>query len=218
MNEPEETFDTKYADPYEQGRLSILRGIIPEGSGDGAIDLGCGSGVVSEILVERGWSVTAVDLHPKNVDRTAGRVASAIRGDAVAVCRSLEAGSFGFVCALELIEHLDENARAELLREARRIGRPGASLLLSTPNRMSPEGLYGYYYGELIRGVRFQAWDPTHQKIYSSFEILASLRRAGWQPSTVVGYHYQGKISLPISVSYRFPLNRFGFNIIVLSQ
>ena len=218
MNQPEEVFDSKYSATYEQRRLAILRGHISEGQGDSALDLGCGSGFISEILLSLGWSVTAVDLHPENVSRAKEKGAKAIQGDAVGACRSLAEQSYGFICATELIEHLDENDRVDLLRETWRLARPGARLLLSTPNRMSPQGLYGYYYAELIRGVPFKAWDDTHQRIYSSFEILASLRRAGWRTLKTVGYHYQGRISLPVDVSYRFPLNRFGFNTIILSE
>src|SRR5260370_31727248 len=157
MNLPEEVFDTKYSSPYEQQRMAIVRGLIPEGQGDTALDLGCGCGFISEMLVGRGWSVTAVDLHPENVNRAKQKVAKAIQGDAVGVSRSLEDRHYGFICALELIEHMDEDDRVGVLRETRRLARRGARLLLSTPNKMSPEGLYGDYYKELIRGVRFKA-------------------------------------------------------------
>jgi 2-polyprenyl-3-methyl-5-hydroxy-6-metoxy-1,4-benzoquinol methylase len=219
MNLSEEVLDAKYLRPYEQRRLTLLRSLIPDGQGDDALDLGCGSGIISDMLVQRGWSVTAVDLHPDNVIRARARVANAIQGDAVSVSRSLVGKSYGLICATELIEHLDEDDRRDLLTETRRLAKSGARLLLSTPNKMSPEGLEGYYYRELIRHVRFYAWDRTHQRIYSSFEILAALRSAGWRPVKVVGYHYRGNIvSLPLDVSSCFPLNRFGFNIIILSE
>ena len=218
MNQPEEVLDAKYSSPYEQRRLTILRELIPEGQGDAALDLGCGSGIISEMLLSLGWSVTAVDLHPENVNRAKQKVAKAIQGDAVSVSRSLEEKAFGFICALELIEHLDEDERVDLLRETRRLARPGARLLLSTPNKMSPEGLEGYYWGELIRGVPFKAWDNTHQRIYSSFGIRGALRRAAWRPLKTMGDYYGGRISLPLDVSYRFPLNRFGFNTSIVSE
>jgi hypothetical protein len=34
----------------------------------------------------------------------------------------------------------------------------------------------------------------------------------------VLGYFYEGRISLPVEVSRRFPMNRFGFNTILLSR
>jgi 2-polyprenyl-3-methyl-5-hydroxy-6-metoxy-1,4-benzoquinol methylase len=130
--------------------------------------------MISRMLTASGWSVTAVDLHPDNVNRAAPRVARAIQGDGVTVAKSLPAGSFGIITALELIEHIEpREQRNELLREIRRVAQPGATLLLSTPNRMSPDGLYGYYYLQLMRGRPYKAWDDNHTYIYrrsGSFE------------------------------------------------
>jgi 2-polyprenyl-3-methyl-5-hydroxy-6-metoxy-1,4-benzoquinol methylase len=53
--------DAKYANSYAQDRLSLISLIsrlIPYGSGD-ALDLGCGSGYISRIMSEHGWSITA---------------------------------------------------------------------------------------------------------------------------------------------------------------
>jgi 2-polyprenyl-3-methyl-5-hydroxy-6-metoxy-1,4-benzoquinol methylase len=219
MSQSEEVHDAKYGNSYEQRRLSVIRGLIPQGGGDQALDLGCGSGVISQMLTAAGWSVTAVDLHPDNVQRTAPRVTRAIQGDGLSVAKSLEGRTYGFITVLELIEHIEPRAqREELLREVLRLAKPGATLLVSTPNRMSPDGLYGYYYAQLMRGIPYKAWDETHGYIYSSFGVLAALKRAGWKPATVVGYFYRGRISLPLEASRTFPLNRFGFNTIVLSR
>lgn len=218
MRLAEEVLDEHYSNPYERGRLQVLADLIPRGYGDRALDLGCGSGFISAMLGDAGWQVTAVDLHPDNVARAAPKVERAIAGDAVEVSRSLPGSTYSFLCAVELIEHLDDPGREELLRETRRVAAPNARLLISTPNKMSPDGLYGYYYAELIRGKKYKAWDPTHQRIYTSFEILSALRRAGWRPLKVVGYYYRGRISLPVQASHRFPLNHLGFNTIALCE
>jgi 2-polyprenyl-3-methyl-5-hydroxy-6-metoxy-1,4-benzoquinol methylase len=221
MHESEPVLDAKYEKPYEQRRLAILQKLIPEGNGDKALDLGCGSGVISGMLRNHGWSVTAVDLHPGNVARAKEKGFLAVEGDVINAVRSFADAQFGLVCATELIEHLDEEYRGELLSGAIKAVRPGGYLLLSTPNRMSPVGLVGYYYLELMRGVRFKAWDDTHKRIYSSFEIHTALKRAGWHIVRTVGYHYHyssNGFSLPIQVSYRFPINRFGFNTMMLCR
>jgi 2-polyprenyl-3-methyl-5-hydroxy-6-metoxy-1,4-benzoquinol methylase len=153
------------------------------------------------------------------VERAKAKGFLAIEGDVIGAVRSFPDAQFGIVCATELIEHLDEEYRGELLSEAFRVVYPGGYLLLSTPNRMSPDGLYGYYYRELIRGVRYTAWDDTHNRIYSSFEIRNALKRAGWQIARTVGYHYGSHgVSLPIEASDHFPLNRFGFDTMVLCR
>ncbi len=219
-NTGEEVFDTKYEDPYESERLSIIESLIPDASttGTAALDIGCGSGYLSRLLMARGWAVTAVDLDAGNVERASARVTKAIHGDALSVCRSLPSSCFDLICGFELIEHVSRDDGAALLAEWARICRNGGFLLVSTPNRMSPEGLYGYYYCELLRDIRWEAWDATHQYIYSSVELLRKMRRAGWRPETVLGYHYHGRISLPLRASRRFPLNRFGFNTLVRAR
>jgi predicted TPR repeat methyltransferase len=58
MHESEPVLDTKYEIPYEQRRLVILQKLITKGDGDKALDLGCGSGVISEMLRNHSWSVT----------------------------------------------------------------------------------------------------------------------------------------------------------------
>lgn len=218
MNQSERIVDEKYRAPYEVKRLELIRNLLPQGQHDPALEFGCGSGFVSAMLRAAGWQVTAVDLDPDNIDDARTRVAEAILGDALTVARSIKDRSYGLITMMELIEHLDEADRPALLTETRRLAAPSGRLILTTPNRMSPDGLYGYYYAEKIRGRRYRAWDDTHQRIYSSFEILAELKRCGWKPETVIGYHYKGRVSLPLEASTRFPLNRFGFNVMVRCQ
>lgn len=208
--------DEKYLRPYERDRLQIIRRLIPSTASGSALDLGCGSGWISRMLRAAGWSVTAVDLFPENVERARRFAEQALCADALSALRAMPAQSFQCCVVLELIEHLEAEAdRTALLAELRRVAASGATLILSTPNRLSPEGLYGYYYAEKLRGVRWTAWDPTHHRIYTSFELLRILRRSGWHPDSVIGYYYGGRLSLPLTSSARFPLNRFGFNTIV---
>lgn len=212
----EQVLDAKYLNHYEAKRLEIIKTMIPNAPpGDKALDLGCGSGMISRLLTDRGWAVTAVDLDPGNVERARSRVESVIHGDALSVCQSLAPSTFGLIAAFELIEHVQKSEGEAILRACAGLCKPRGSLLVSTPNRMSPEGAYGYYYAELIRGRRWTAWDSTHQHIYSSSEILQTIKRTGWEPREIVGYHYGGRISLPLESSQRFPLNRLGFNILI---
>ena len=88
MHESEPVLDTKYEIPYEQRRLAILQKLIPKGNGDKALDLGCGSGVISDMLRNHSWSVTAVDLHPGNVARAKEKGFLAIEGDVISAVRS----------------------------------------------------------------------------------------------------------------------------------
>jgi 2-polyprenyl-3-methyl-5-hydroxy-6-metoxy-1,4-benzoquinol methylase len=213
--------DERYRSSYEQNRASIIRTLIPLGHGRHALDLGCGPGFYSRILAEKGWVVTSVDLEETNIAAAARFAHRTIAGDVLAVLPALPDNTFDLVLALELIEHMPQGAR--LPQEVLRVVRPEGLLIISTPNRLSPEGLGGYYWGEKIRGWgKWNAWNDTHVKIYTSFEFLGLLERFGWTIQKVVGYWYYGLLplgvwwTLPVSSTPRFPLNRFGFNTIAV--
>lgn len=55
-------------------------GPMPEGHGHVAIDLGCGEGVEVTALLERGWTVHAVDGEGAALERLAARTSAALRG------------------------------------------------------------------------------------------------------------------------------------------
>jgi 2-polyprenyl-3-methyl-5-hydroxy-6-metoxy-1,4-benzoquinol methylase len=213
---------TKYDCRYETGRLGILRAIMPPGQGKRAIDLGCGPGYFSCELATRGWETLSVDTDSKNIANAKKYAHDARQGDALSVLKELQEDHYDLVLALEIIEHMPKTHGMSLLAAIRRVLKPGGKLILSTPNRYSPEGLGGYYWGEKIRGWgKWTAYDPTHIHIYSSSEILGVLGAGGFAVEKITGYFYEGRLpligrwKLPLTKSTAFPLNRFGFNIIL---
>jgi len=212
----------KYEDPYERERAGIIAALIPAGDGDLAVDVGCGPGFFSRLLAVRGWRPTAIDSEPRNLESAARFAAVTEEGDAVRVLRGLPDGRYGLVVAFEIIEHMPRPRGEELAAEARRILRPGGRLILSTPNRLSPQGLGGYYWDQKIRRRRtWRAWDETHVHIYSSREIRRLLVRQGFVVDRTTGYYYEGSLpfvgrwKLPLVKTARFPLSRFGFDQIL---
>jgi len=215
------TFDLeRYRSPFVAGRAVQIEAILPNGCERDALELGCGPGYFTRMLRTRQWKPTCVDLEPEHLERAAEAAEMTLCGDALAVIATLDEHRFGLVLALEIIEHMPREAGELLLTHAFRVLRPGGWLVLSTPNRWSLEGLAGYYIEEKLRGrERWQAWDPTHQYVYSSGEMLALVRRAGFSVEAVRGYWYAtdlpriGRVRLPLEASGRFPLNRLGFSL-----
>jgi 2-polyprenyl-3-methyl-5-hydroxy-6-metoxy-1,4-benzoquinol methylase len=213
---------SKYEGAYESGRVAILSELIPNGAGARALDVGCGPGFYSKLLADRGFQVTSVDTDPANLQSAARFAAETLQGDAVEVTAALPAGRYDFAILLEIIEHMPRSRGETLVERVHRALAPGGRLLLSTPNRYSLEGLAGYYWTEKLRGKAvWKAWDPTHVHIYSSFEIIALLRARGFAVERATGYDYQvplpglGRRGLGLSRAGVFPLNRFGFNLIL---
>ncbi len=210
------------AQPYEQNRCRLIAEQIPPGEGKLALDVGCGPGFFTRLLSQQGWRVDAIDANADNLQHIRSIAQNTYHGDAVEVLRRLPTGRYDFALALELIEHLPREEGALLLRELRRVISPAGRLLLSTPNRYSPEGLIGYYLNEKLRGVRrWGAWDPSHVYVYSSPEILSLLRREGFTVDRCTGYWYEahlpllGRFALPLTASNHWPMNRLGFNLIL---
>ena len=189
--------------------------MIPAGEGRRALDLGCGPGRFSSILAARGWRVTAVDTDSQNVAQAA-QYGDARLGDAITVLKTLDSGAYGLVLALELIEHMPVSHAMELLQDVARVLGPKGEVIVSTPNRHSPEGLGGYYWGERVRGWgKWNAWDPTHVHIYTSGEAIGLVRRC-FDVRNVTGYWYEGyRVKLPLLSSDSFPMNRLGFNVLI---
>lgn len=213
---------SKYETPYEDKRIKILKGLIPLGYGRSAIDIGCGPGYFTRELSIKDWRTTAIDTDSQNIENAKRYSLQTQLGDALGILMTFPESHYGLVLALEIIEHMPKTYGKQLLVEVNRVLAPNAKLIISTPNKYSPEGLKGYYYGEKIAGWgKWFAWDPTHVNIYSSFEIIRLLKTVGFTIDRIIGYHYEGIFPMnnrgrPLLIkSERFPFNLLGFNIIV---
>jgi 2-polyprenyl-6-hydroxyphenyl methylase/3-demethylubiquinone-9 3-methyltransferase len=99
------------------------------------LDLGCGGGFLSNYLAERGHAVTGVDTTAENlaVARANDATRSAVYelGDARAL--PYARASFDVVCAMDLLEHVEEPER--VIAEASRVLAPGGLFIFHTFNR-----------------------------------------------------------------------------------
>ena len=102
--------------------------------GERVLDIGCGAGAVTELLVERGAEVIGLDISPQMLDlarRRLGQRARLMRGPAEALV--FADATFSAVTLGDCLVYL-RDPRAGL-REARRVLRPGGRFALSTPRR-----------------------------------------------------------------------------------
>jgi SAM-dependent methyltransferase len=91
-------------------------------SGEMVLDIGAGTGRWVERLTARGYRAVGLDLSAVGGD---GRLT---RADAT--CLPFPDSTFGTVFLLDLLEHVDDGA---VLREVRRVVRPGGCAILSVP-------------------------------------------------------------------------------------
>lgn len=130
-----------------------------------ALELGCGVGRIQEELAARGWESWGSDRAEEALAFCRARgLERLIAHDATAVPPGL--GRFDLLLALDLLEHLEDDARAlEAWREALH---PGGHLLLHVP---AHPRLFGY-------------WDAMlgHHRRYRKHELRARLVAAGLEP------------------------------------
>lgn len=131
-------------------------------SGKRVIDLGCGSGYGAARLASIAAEVVGVDVSANAIAFAQDRYpARNLRFEAVASGEKLPFpdASFDVAISFQVIEHVADDAA--YLREAKRILKPGGTLLLITPDRRF----------RLLPGQK--PWNRWHVREYS----VASLRR-----------------------------------------
>jgi SAM-dependent methyltransferase len=176
-------------DPYHRRRLSIAVGLLaahlaPEpGAGKASLvaDLGTGSGQACAWLAEAGLTAIACDV-VADARRTARQCGLSAIGLDVGGTLPFRSGSLDGILAGEIIEHVYDSAL--LLRECRRVLRPGGLLVLTTPNLATAQDRLRFLAGRAPRQV-----DPFHEYLYLhirpfTYALLAEgLRQAGLVPA-----------------------------------
>jgi 2-polyprenyl-3-methyl-5-hydroxy-6-metoxy-1,4-benzoquinol methylase len=104
--------------------------------GMNVVDLGCGTGYFTGLLVEQGFHVQAADLVERNLAalRQFHPGVEAVQADLTDLPFADQ--SFDAAFCLEVLEHIDDDRRA--LTEIARVLKTGGRLFLTTPNRDAP--------------------------------------------------------------------------------
>jgi SAM-dependent methyltransferase len=148
------------ADPMEQVDYALVD-FVSEHAGHSVVDLGCGLGGYSKVLVDRGFEVRGFDVVPEYVDRARelGVRADVYDGERL----PLEDRSVDTVFLLEVIEHLDDPA--PLLAEARRVAR--GSVLVTTPNCTQDFGRVPVEFSHML--------DVDHRQFFTEASLTGLL-------------------------------------------
>ena len=133
------------------------------------LDLGCGRGELLLMLREAGVEATGVEGDPALAGAALRRGLEVITGDLFEVLHTQDAGAFGAVTAIHVLEHLEPQTLPVVLAEIRRVLRPGGFFLAECPNPHT-----------LRVGAALYWQDPTHRRplLPETLELL--LQAAGF--------------------------------------
>ncbi len=171
-------------------RLAYVRGALARAgaaAGGRILDVGCGGGFLSNPLAGDGWRVKGVDRSATSLDAARARVPAGAEaeyavGDALALDEA--DASYDAVLMMDLLEHLDEPARA--VAEAARALKPGGVLIFHTFNRTPEAWLLA------VKGIGFVTREgPANVHSYRLFvtpaELQAAGRACGMEPFELTG-------------------------------
>jgi 2-polyprenyl-3-methyl-5-hydroxy-6-metoxy-1,4-benzoquinol methylase len=125
--------------------------------GDRAIDLGAGTGLLAMRMQKFGWNVTAADLNAAGFKAPLPFVPVDLNDSNFS--SQLGEGQFAMVTAIEVIEHVE--APIALLRNGRRLLKPGGYMVITTPNVDSVPARVKFLLTEKIRMMDATS-EPTH--------------------------------------------------------
>lgn len=132
------------------------------------LEIGCGSGGQLEFLQGLGWRVEGLDVDPVAAGVASARGLKVHVGSLETQCFAAE--QFDAIVTSHVIEHVHDPIG--LLRECRRILRPGGRLVLITPNTKS--WLHKWF------GANWLALDsPRHLHLFNSISLRRAVEDSG---------------------------------------
>ena len=181
-------------------------------SGLRVLDVGCGGGILSEALAERGASVVGIDLaesapQAAEAHRAGQAVEYRLESSRDAAARG---ESFDAVTCMEMLEHVADPAA--VLRDIHALLKPGGWAFFSTINRTLKARLGAVYAAEYLLRLVPQG---THQ--YDWFikpaELSRMAERAGLTPVAFCGMDYlplrqSARLSRNLDINYLFAARR----------
>ena len=168
------------------------------------LDIGCGGGILSESMAQRGAIVTGIDMgkSPLTVARL-HQIESGVEVDYQQTTAEAFAAEhpaqFDVVSCMEMLEHVPDPA--SIIRSCAQLVKPGGKVFFSTINRNPKAYMLAILGAEYILGML-----PKGTHDYSKFiqpsELDRWAREAGLQLDTLIGMTYN-----PLTQIYKLEQN-----------
>ena len=166
--------------------------------GGNVLDVGCGPGLTINHFVDRGFEFYGVDISPEMIRQCQEAFATVPAAHfSVGRIEAMEfpEAMFDVVLSLGVVEYIEDDAAAA--REMARVTKPGGSVIVSLPNRVSP---YRFWDRTVYQGARRAVRAVTgrgpigpevHRREYVEREYCALLESHGLRVREVVYYNFK---------------------------
>jgi 2-polyprenyl-3-methyl-5-hydroxy-6-metoxy-1,4-benzoquinol methylase len=137
------------------------------------LDVGCGLGYFLKVGMDRGWSVTGIDLSNQSVNFVKEHGIDAIQGDFIET--DFENQKFDVVNMHEVLEHLADPI--SVIKKAKRILKPNGLVCILSPNDYNP-------LQNILRQKGFSPWwvePPIHINYFNFDSIEKLLKDLGFE-------------------------------------
>jgi len=184
-------------------------------AGKKVLDVGCGGGILSESMAERGATVTGIDMGeaPLEVARL-HLLESGVDVDyhktAAEDLASEQPTSFDVVTCMEMLEHVPDPA--SVIRACHDLVRPGGQVFFSTINRNPKAYLFAIVGAEYILNM-LPKGTHDYAKFIRPSELVRWAREAGLEVGDISGMTYN-----PLSQIYRLDPSDVSVNYLVAAQ
>jgi 2-polyprenyl-6-hydroxyphenyl methylase / 3-demethylubiquinone-9 3-methyltransferase len=173
-------------------------------------DIGCGGGLLSEAMAEKGAQVTALDLSPELIEVAklhalgAGIESIDYRLQSAESLADEHASGFDVVSCMEMLEHVPDPEA--VIAACVRLLRPGGVLVLSTLNRTAKAFALGIVAAEYVLNL-VPKGTHRYEQFLKPAEIAKVLRARGMVIEALSGMRYtpwrnQAMLSDDASVNY----------------
>ena len=160
--------------------------------GKTVLDVGCGGGILSESMAERGAKVTGIDLGEKalkvaQLHSLESGVAVDYQFISVEKLAEQQPASFDVVTCLEMLEHVPDPA--SVVAACAKLVKPGGKVFLSTINRNPKAYLFAVIGAEYVLNM-LPRGTHDYAKFIKPSELASWMRLAGLSLNHQIGMSY----------------------------
>ena len=193
---------SRFSSSFTYGRDKIDR-MVDElfaslAAGSEVLDVGCGTGEHLKRALRHRLRPTGIEPAPSMLAIARRAVPEARIEQGVATKLPFDAPRFDAVIQIEVLRYLHRDDVRQALREARRVLRPGGTLLVTLVNRWA---LDGFYLRQRLRqwrkGREFDAINP-HCEFFTPAEAERELLAAGFGSAST-----HGRLFAPLRLAYK---------------